>query len=70
MLLLSCKKEIFAWKYEGMGPVGSPWRRLENDIKMDLKDVGGRGGDRGLDLSRSGQGLVVVNTVLMKLWEP
>jgi hypothetical protein len=41
MLLLSCREEIFAAKYEGIGPFGGPWRKLEDDIKMDLKDVEG-----------------------------
>jgi hypothetical protein len=36
---------VFVWKPEGKRPLGRPRRRLEDNIKMDLQEVGGGGGD-------------------------
>jgi len=32
---------ILVGKPEGKGPLGSPRRRLENNVKIDLQEVGG-----------------------------
>ena len=50
-------------KPEGKRPPGRPKRRLEDNIKMDLQEVGWR---HGLDCSGSGQGQVaaLVNTAM------
>ena len=31
---------ILVWKPEGKRPLGRPWRRWEENIKMDLQEVG------------------------------
>jgi hypothetical protein len=31
---------VLVWKYEGKGPSGRPSRRWEDNIKMDLQEVG------------------------------
>jgi hypothetical protein len=36
---------VLVGKPEGKGPLGRPRRRWENNIKMDLQEVGGDGGD-------------------------
>ena len=36
---------ILVGKPEGKRPLGRPRRRWEDNIKMDLQDVGGGGGD-------------------------
>ena len=36
---------VLVWKPEGNRPLGRPRRRWENNIKMDLQDVGGGRGD-------------------------
>ena len=36
---------VLVWKPEGKRPMGRPRRRWEDNIKMDLQEVGGRCGD-------------------------
>jgi hypothetical protein len=36
---------ILVGRPEGRRPLGRPWRRWEDNIKMDLQDVGWRGMD-------------------------
>jgi hypothetical protein len=36
---------VLVGKREGKRPLGRPWRRWEDNIKMDLQEVGGSGGD-------------------------
>ena len=36
---------VLVWKPEGKRPVGKPRRRWEDNIKMDLQEVGGCCGD-------------------------
>ena len=36
---------VLVWKPEGKRPLGRPRRRWEDNIKMDLKGVGGGRGD-------------------------
>jgi len=36
---------VLAGKPEGKGPLGRPRRRWEDNIKMDLQEVGGAYGD-------------------------
>ena len=36
---------VLIGKPEGNRPLGRPRRRWEDNIKMDLREVGGRGGD-------------------------
>ena len=42
---------VLVGKPEGKRPLGRPWSRWENNIKMDLQKVGGR---HGLDRCDSG----------------
>ena len=37
---------VLVWKPEGQRPMGSPRRRWENNVKMDLREVGCGGMDR------------------------
>ena len=37
---------VLVGKPEGKSPLGRPRRRLEDNIKMDLQEVGGWGGGR------------------------
>jgi len=39
---------VLVGKPEGKRPLGRPWRRWEDNIKIDLQEVG-RGGGHGLD---------------------
>jgi hypothetical protein len=34
---------ILVWKPEGKRPLGRPWHRWEDNIKMDLQEMGCRG---------------------------
>jgi hypothetical protein len=36
---------VLVWKPEGKRPLWRPRRRWEDNIKMDLQEVGGGGGD-------------------------
>jgi hypothetical protein len=45
---------VLVGKPEGKRPLGRPRRRWENNIKMDLQEVGGGGGAWGLDGVGSG----------------
>ena len=37
--------KVLVWKPEGKRPLGTPRRRWEDNIKMDLQEVGGCRGD-------------------------
>jgi hypothetical protein len=45
---------VFVWQPEGKRPLGRPTHRWENNIKIDLREIGWG----GMDWSGSGQGLV------------
>jgi hypothetical protein len=56
-------------KPEGKRPLGRPRRRWEDNIRMDLREIG-RGGMDWIDLAQDGdQWKVLMNTV-MNLWVP
>jgi hypothetical protein len=60
---------ILVGKQEGMRPLGRPRRRCEDNIRMDLREIG-LGGMDWIDLAQDGdQWRALVNTV-MKLWVP
>jgi hypothetical protein len=51
-------------KTEGRRPLGRPWRRWEDNIKMDLREVGWEGADL-IDLAQDrDRWRAVVNTVM------
>jgi hypothetical protein len=45
--------KVLAGKPEGKRPLGRPWRRWEDGIRMDLREIGL--GDVGFDSTGSGQ---------------
>ena len=51
---------VLVGKHEGKRPLGRPRRRWEDNIKMDLQEVGGGCGDRGLLVASRGQEIVSV----------
>jgi hypothetical protein len=60
---------IFVGKPEGNGPLGRPRRKWEDNIKMDVRDIGWDGIER-IDLAQDkDQWRVLVDTV-MKLRVP
>ena len=52
---------VFVGKPEGRRPLGRPRRRWEDNIKMNLRQVGW---GHGLDRSCSGQGQALLNVVI------
>jgi hypothetical protein len=55
---------ILVGKPEGNRPLGSPRRKLEDDIKIDLREIG-RGGRDGTDLAEDRDWWwALVNTVM------
>jgi hypothetical protein len=36
---------VLVWKPDGRRPLGRPRRRWEDNIKLDLQELGGDGGD-------------------------
>ena len=54
---------VLVWKPEGKRPLGRPRRRWEDNIKMDLQEVGGVRGD-WMELAQDRDGLrALVGTV-------
>jgi hypothetical protein len=43
---------VLVGKPEGKGPLGRPRRRWEDNIKMDLQEVGGGGGGDWMELAQ------------------
>jgi hypothetical protein len=60
---------IKANKPEGMRPLGRPRLRLEDNIKMDLQEVGEGGGDWMERAQVRGRWRALVSTV-MNFWVP
>ena len=63
---------VLVGKPEGKRPLGKPRRRREDNIKMDLKEVGGGRGDR-MELAQDRdrwRALVstVINLRVSKMW--
>jgi hypothetical protein len=55
---LKGREEVYTGKTEGKGPLGIPRHRWEENIILDLQEVGW---GYGLDYSGSGQGQVAVS---------
>ena len=53
-------------RFKGKRPPGRPKRRWQDNIKMDLKEVGWRGMD-WIDLTQDRKGLRVIVNAVMKL---
>jgi hypothetical protein len=55
---------ILVWRPEGRRPLGRPWRRWEDNIKMYLQEVGWQSMD-WIDMAQDrDRWLAVVNTVM------
>ena len=55
---------VLVGKHEGKRPLGRPRRRWEDNIKMDLQEMGGGGGD-WMELVQDGdRWRALVNTVM------
>jgi len=60
---------VLVWKYEGRRSFGRPRRRWENNIKMDLQEVGCRCIDR-IELAQGRDGWLAVVTLEMNIGVP
>jgi len=60
---------VLMWKPEGKRPLGRPRRRWEDNIKMDLQEVGGGCGD-WIDLAQHCERWRAVVNVVMNLRVP
>jgi hypothetical protein len=60
---------VLVGKPEGKRPLGRPRRRWEDNIKMDLKEVG-CGGLDWIDLAQDGDRWRAVVNQVMNLWVP
>jgi hypothetical protein len=60
---------VLVEKPEGKRPLGRPRRRWEDDIKMDLKEVGASCGD-WLVLAKDRDGWQALVSTVMKLRDP
>ena len=59
-----CKHRVLVGKPEGKKPLGRPRRRWEDNIKMDLQEVGGGGGDWLVLARNRDRWRAFVNTVM------
>ena len=60
---------VLVGKSEGKRPLGRPRRRWEDNIKMDLQEVGGGCGD-WMELAEDRDRWRVLVSTVMKLWVP
>jgi hypothetical protein len=60
---------VLIWKPEGKKPLGRPRRRLEDDIKRDLQEVGWSGMD-WIDLAQDRDRWRALVTAVMKFQVP
>ena len=76
-ILFRCKSRRMRWdlyrvlveKPEGKRPLGRPKLRWEDNIKMDLKEVG-CGGKDWIDLAQDRDRWQALVNVVMNLWVP
>ena len=60
---------VLVGKPEGKRPLGRPRRRLEDNIKMDLQEVGGRCED-WMELAQDRDRWRALVSTVMNLWVP
>jgi hypothetical protein len=60
---------VLAGRSEGKGPLGTSWHRWEDNIKMDLQEVGWVGVD-WVDLAQERDRWHMLVNVGMNLWVP
>ena len=58
---------VLAGKPEGKRPLGRPRRRWENNIKMDLQEVGS-GGTSWIDVALDKDGWRTIVNAVMNIW--
>ena len=61
--------KVLVGKPEGKRPLERPRRRWENNIKMDLEEVG-RGCGDWMELAQDRKGWRALVSMVMKLWVP
>ena len=61
--------KVLAGKSEGKRPLGRPRRRWEDNIKMDLEEVGGGCGDL-MELAEDRDRWRVLVSMVMNFWIP
>jgi hypothetical protein len=61
--------KMLAGEFEGRTPVGVLKRKLEDNIKMDLKEIA-FGGVDWVDLAEAGEGWRAVVNAITKFWVP
>jgi hypothetical protein len=62
-------QRVLVGKPEGKRPLGRPRRRWEDNIKMDLQEVGGGRGD-WMELAQDRDGLRAVVSTVRDFWVP
>jgi len=60
---------VLKWKPEGKRPLGRPRRRWEDNIKMDLQEVG-CGGMNWIELAQDRDRSRALVNAVMNLWVP
>ena len=60
---------VMVGKPEGKRPLGRPWRRWEENVKLDLQEVGWGGMDF-IDLAEGRDSCLAVVNVVMSFWVP
>ena len=60
---------VLVGKPDGMRPLGRPRRRWEDNIKMDLQEVGGSCGD-WMELAQDRDGWRALVGMVRNLWAP
>ena len=60
---------VLVWKPEGKRPLGRPRRRWQDNIKMELQEVGGACGD-WIELAQDRDRWRALVSTVMNLWVP
>jgi hypothetical protein len=64
-----CAYRVFMGRPEGRRPLGRPRRRWEDNIKMDLQEVGW-GGMNWIDMAQDRDRWRALVSAVMNLWVP
>jgi hypothetical protein len=62
-------QRVLVWKYEGKRPLGRPRSRWEDNIKMDLQELGGGRGD-WMELAQDRDGWRALVSTVKNFWVP